>query len=188
MKRRGFTLIELMTVVTVLAILLTIVVTTATGSIQSSRAQRTQAMCTLLETGLETYKQQYGKFPDPLGSKIEDGTFGNSESDTYELSSEEVRRMVYALVAEAKNGNPMIDVSQLFVAGKNNELRGNKPQNKVTGLSFFDAVHGQNEREYRNRMRVSDMFFGYQHKETGYFLRFKMVYSIPAEKISVMQQ
>lgn len=182
MKRRGFTLIELMMVISILAILVTIVVTSVSGSIKSARAQRTSAVCSMVQTGLATYYAQYDKWPDPLGSRVENGSF-NERDDSYELTGDEVRKMVFALVKETKEGNPMIDVSALIVSRTNGE-RGSKGK----AMDFFQAVHGSTDKEYNHRMSASDMYFGYADKDSGYFRRFKMVYSIPADQLSVMQQ
>lgn len=188
MKRRGFTLVELMTVISILSILVTIVVSSVSGSMKAARSQRAQAVCAMVQSGLATYYAQYDKWPDPLGSRIESGSFSGTQTDTYELSAEEVRQMVFALVKEVKEGNPMIDISTLFVAHSNNEKRNGRPQKKVVGRDFFQAVHGSSQKEYNHRMKASQMYFGYPDAETGSFLRFKMVYSIPSDQLTVMQQ
>lgn len=186
MKRRAFTLVELMTVISILSILITIVVTSISGSMKSARAQRAEAACSMVQTGLATYYAQYDKWPEPLGSKVLSGSLSGQDyddSDNYELSGAEVKQMVFELVKEAKNGNPMIDISVLYVS-KNPGERGSK----ATGLDFFQAVHGTTEKEYNNRMSASQMYFGYPEKETGHFRRFRMVYSIPSDQLKVMQQ
>lgn len=185
MKRRGFTLVELMTVVSILAILVTIVVSSVSGSMKTARAQRAQAACAMVQSGLATYYAQYDKWPDPLGSRIAGGSFSGTDSDTYVLTAEEVRQMVFALVKETKEGNPMIDVSVLYVAHSNNEKRNGRPERKIVGKDFFQAVHGSTQKDYNHRMKASQMYFGYPDSETGYFLRFKMVYSIPSDQLTV---
>lgn len=183
MKRRGFTLVELMTVISIISVLLTIVVTSVSGSMKTARSQRAQAGCAMVQSGLATYYAQYDKWPEPLGSRIASGSFQNE--DTYELSAEEVRRLVFELVKETKEGNPMIDVSVLYVAHSNNEKHGRSPDKKVSGRDFFQAVHGTSQKEYSHRMKVSQMYFGYPDPETGYFVRYRMIYSIPSDQLTV---
>lgn len=185
MKRRGFTLVELMTVVSILSILVTIVISSISGSMKTARSQRAQAGCVMVQSGLATYYAQNDHWPDPLGKKIKSGMFSNSDSDTYELTAEEVRQMVFALVKETKEGNPMIDVSALFVANANNEVRNGRPERKIVGKDFFQAVHGSTQKEYNHRMKASQMHFGYPDAQTGSFVRYRMIYSIPADQLTV---
>ena len=116
-----------------------------------------------------------------FSSSNEEGTNGNTDADKYVLTAEEVRQMVKALVDEAKLGNPLMDISGLFVSRDPGE-RGSKG----FGLDFFDAVHGT--KQSHTRMSTSEMYFGYPDPSTGRFRRFKMVYSIPTDKLTVMQQ
>lgn len=187
MKRRGFTLVELMTVIGILSVLLTLVVSSVQGSMKSARGQKAAALCVTVQSGLATYYAQKEKWPDPLGSKAQSGSLSQSngegennrtDHDKYVLSESEVRAMVKALVDETKKGNPLIDVSALFVS------RETGP--KAYGLDFFQAVRG--DKRTKKRMKTAEMYFGYPDKETGYFRPFKMVYSIPTDELMVYQQ
>lgn len=190
MKRRGFTLVELMTVIGILAVLMTLVVSSVQGSMKSARGQKAAALCTTVQAGLATYYAQKEMWPEPLGSKAQNGslTRANNESednrsdpDKYVLSEDEVRKMVKALVDEAKRGNPVLDVSALFVSRE-----PGRAGTKAYGLDFFQAVRG--DKRTRTRMSTSEMYFGYPDKETGHFRSFKMVYSIPTDELMVSQQ
>lgn len=190
MKRRAFTLVELMMVVVILSVLLTIVFSSVKNSLQGARSRRASALCSAVETGLATYYAQKDEWPDPLGAKVANGSLRQSndegannqtDSDRYVLEASEVRQMVKALVDEAKLGNPLMDISGLFVSRDPGE-RGSKG----FGLDFFDAVHGT--KQSHTRMSTSEMYFGYPDPATGRFRRFKMVYSIPTDKLTVMQQ
>lgn len=186
MKRRGFTLVELMMVIAVMAILSTIVISSVSSSMKSARERRTSALCTAIQTGLATYYAQNDEWPEPLAGKVKNGNFnsnnegvnGRSDSEVYVLEPEEVRQLVRALVMEAKNGNPLMDISSLYVSRE----PGNK-NSRARGLDFFTAVRGT--KRSPKRMNSSEMYFGYPDKETGYFRHFKMIYSIPSDQLTV---
>lgn len=186
MKRRGFTLVELMMVIGVMAILSTIVISSVSSSMKSARERRTAALCTAVQTGLATYYAQKDEWPEPLAGKVRSGSFssnnegvnGRSDSDIYVLDPEEVRQMVRALVLEAKQGNPLMDISSLYVSRE----RGEK-NSRARGLDFFTAVRGT--KRSPKRMNSAEMYFGYPDKETGFFRRFKMIYSIASDTVTV---
>lgn len=187
MKRRGFTLVELMMVIGVIAILSTIVVSSVSSSMKSARERRTSALCQAVQTGLATYYAQRDEWPEPLAGRVRNGNFSSSnnegvnnqsDADLYVLQPTEVRQMVLALIDEAKKGNPLMDISALYVSrdeGKN--------KSKGRGLDFFTAVRGT--KKSPKRMTTPEMFFGYPDKETGFFRHFKMVYSIPSDTLTV---
>lgn len=190
LNRRGFTIVELMMVIGIIAVLITIITTAASSSMRAGRSRRAQAMCALVQTGLATYHAQYAKWPNPLGEKVRSGSLSQSNSegtsnrtdpDKYVLSGSEVRQMVKALVEETKKGNPLMDVSGLFVSRHPGE-----PGEKGYGMDFMSAVRGTPQS--KKKMSTSEMYFGYQDSNSGRFRRFKMVYSIPTDQLSVSVQ
>ena len=110
---------------------------------------------------------------------------GTSDNALYVLSGTEVRSCVKALVDETKNGNPVMDISGLFVSRSQGEKNGHSVR-KAYGMDFMSAIHGT--RSSKKKMKTSEMYFGYPDPSTGYFLRFKIVYSIPTDTFSVTQQ
>ena len=177
-------------VIGILSILLTIVVAAVNDSIKASRARRATALCTTVQTGLATYYAQKDEWPDPLGGKVakgitsgsnQEGANRSTDSDVYVLTGPEVRQMVKALVDEAKKGNPLMDISGLFVSRDSGESGG-----KGVGMDFFTAVRG--DKRSKKRMSSSEMYFGYPDEATGRFRRFKMVYSIPSDQLTVTRQ
>ena len=200
--KRGFTIVELMMVCGIIAILMGIVTTAASSSIKSSRSRKADALCTLVQAGLSTYREQKGEWPVnlPTSRSNNEGSGGKTDPDKIVLTGEEVRESVRKLIHEAKENNPMMDISGLFVSRQDGELPGggskgtgeigaNKTNSKVKhsyGLDFMDAIKGT--KWSKKRMKVSEMYFGYPDPETGYFLRFKMVYSIPTDTITVSKQ
>lgn len=181
----------------IIAILMGIVTTAASSSIKSSRKQKADALCTLVQAGLSTYREQKGEWPVnlPTSRSNNEGAGGKTDPDRIVLTGEEVRESVRKLVHEAKQNNPMMDISGLFVSRQDGELSGggsnvagaNKSGLKAAyGLDFMQAIRGT--KRSQKRMKVSEMYFGYPDPETGYFLRFKMVYSIPTDTITVSKQ
>lgn len=197
MMKKGFTIVELLVVLGIIAVLMGIITTAASSSIRASRTQKTNALCTLVQTGLSTYREQEGKWPvsalngdvvQPNANKM--GPGGTDDPNIYLLSATEVRQAVKALVDKAKQNSPVMDISGLFVARQDNELTGSsdkrRPQKSVHGMDFMTAVRGS--KQSKRKMSSAEMYFGYPDPETGLFLRFKMVYSIASDQITVSQQ
>jgi prepilin-type N-terminal cleavage/methylation domain-containing protein len=188
--KKGFTIVELLMVVGIIALLLGIVTTAASQSIKAGRERQASALCAIVQSALATYHAQNDKWPDPLANKVKNGSFGGSnnegtnnqdDADKYVLTASEVRAMVKALVEETKKGNPVMDVSALFVS----RFPGEKGE-KGFGLDFMSAVRGTPKS--KKKMTTGEMYFGYPDKETGRFRRFKMVYSIPTDQLTVSRQ
>lgn len=187
--RRGFTIIELLIVIGIIGILMGIVFTAASSSVRAGRATRADALCQAVQSGLSTYYAQFEKWPGGFISENgsirsrsnDEGRNGQSDDDMYVLTASEVRECVKALVDEAKQGNPLMDISGLFVSRSSGE-----PGEKGYGLDFMSAIHGT--KWSRKKMKTAEMYYGYQDPDSGYFRRFKMVYSIPADQLSVKRQ
>lgn len=195
--KRGFTIVELLMVMGIIGVLLGIVTTAASSSVKMARKRRAESLCHLVQAGLATYNAQKGEWPINLESK---SGSGNNEF-TYTLSSEEVRACVKALVDEAKKGNPMMDISGLFVSrvdydpvnkwekcecGVSGCGDRRYPPSRVFGLDFWPAIKGVRDKS-PNKMKTEQMYFGYPHPADGSFIRFGMNYSISADSITVFQ-
>jgi len=193
--RRGFTIVELMMVAGVIIVLMGIVTTAASQSIRASRSRRAEALCSLVQAGFNAYYAQYDKWPGSIGERIADGDVGtqgnkegedgSSDNDKYVLTGSEVRDCVKALVDETKKGTPVMDVSGLYVSRQDGEMSGDRVK-KAAGMDFMSAIHGT--RTSQRKMTTSEMYYGYPDPTTGYFLRFKVVYSIPTDTFTVSKQ
>ncbi len=189
--KRGFTLIELITVVGIIGILLGIVMTAAANSIKLARTQKANAICACVKQGLETYHAQQDRWPGSIGDKIESGSIGGrsntegyngrTDPDIYVLNGTEVRDMIRAVVEESVlRNNPLMDVSGLFVSRDSGEAG-----TRSYGMDFFEAVRGT--KKSPKKMSISEMYFGYPEKETGRFRRLQIKYSIPTDSMEVTQ-
>lgn len=189
--KKAFTIVELMVVLGIIAILLTLVTTAASNSIREARERKAQACCVIVQQGLATYYAQKARWPGSVGDRIysgnvgsrsnDEGVSGRSDPDKYVLTASEIDDMIVKLIQETKRGNPLMDISGLFVS------RGQGEQgSREYGLDFMQAVRGT--KQSRKKMKVAEMHFGYPEKNHGYFRRFKVVYSIPTDEMKVSQQ
>lgn len=189
--KRGFTIIELLVVVVILGILLGIVTTAASSAIKQAREHKANALCTCVQQGLATYYAQKDRWPGSIGDRIASGSLGarsneegvnnQTDPDKYILDGSEVRNMIKVLIEESKKGNPLMDISGLYVSRDSGE-----PGRRGFGLDFSDAIHGT--QHSRKKMSTSEMYFGYPEKNHGYFRRFKITYAIPVDEMKVGKQ
>lgn len=189
--KKAFTIIELMMVIAILAVLLGIITTAAANSIRQARVHRANSCCAVVQQGLATYYAQYGKWPGTIGGRIESGSLGSDgntegvnntrDEDKYILKANEVNDMIRELIKEARKGNPLMDISGLFVSRGSGE-----PGSRDRGLDFMSAVHGTETS--RKKMKIAEMNFGYPESSRGYFRRFKITYSIPTDEMTVSLQ
>ena len=181
MKRQGFTIIELMLVVGIISILIGIVTTAASESLRSARSRRANATIAVVQTGLAAYHATKDEWPVDLSKKTANHTYsdGSVDANIYDLTATEVRQCVYKLAAQAKNGNPVIDVTGLWVSRHD----GNSTREKVPGMDFMSAIRGT--RKSSRKMKLAEMYFGYPRESDGGFERFGMGYSMAADTITV---
>ena len=196
MKKKAFTLLELMMVVAVISVLIGIVSVAASGAIRNARSRRADAMRIALEQGIAAYYAQEGKWPDAIESKA-----GSMTEDTYTFNTSETDDIFQQVVGKAfgKGGgrkSVLVDPSALFVAnssrlGNNGEgcYDNHSNQNKSTycgdkkcipGLDFLIAAN-RNGKDY---ITLTKMAFGYQGEE-GKFRRYWITYNGKTDAITV---
>lgn len=184
MKRRGFTIVELIAVIAIIGILLGIVTTAVSSSIKNGRKRKADASIKLLQQAFETYKAQKGYWPGFSESGVSGSTPTEGEAniknnaDYYQISDSDVRKMIKAIVDESRKGNPLMDVSGLFVATKSG-TRGSR----VQGMDILDALRGT--RKNKQGVSIDALYYGYPQEDTGYFRNFRVLYSIPTDSIMV---
>ena len=172
MKRKAFTLVELMVVVAVLAVLLTLVATAATGAIRASREKRYNAMAVILREGIATYYARNGKWPGDLEARAKSGkdhTFTGSGADKI------FREVVKGSVGKR---NPYLDAHGLFVAPSGIS------EGKGSGVPFADA-RKKNPPAHIRHLNIDEMAFGYQDSSSGRFRRYKVVYHSASDSVEV---
>lgn len=176
MRRRGFTIIELLAVIGILSILMTIVTTAAVGALQNSRYKRTEAMKAAFQAAIATYRaaDPSGRWPGALETKAQSATSG--------WLSEDAAQNVFRIVVQRSTGEsgallPLIDPSALFVA-PNGAKDG-----RTSGLSFNEARQGT---EKRQKLAVARMLFGHPGKASGRFHRFNVYYNAATDSAVVL--
>ena len=177
--KKGFTIVELLVVIAIIGVMTGIVTTAASSAVKNSRERRCTALCTLVQSGLAAYYAQNDKWPInlPTARSNMEGTDRQNDPTKIVLSGSEVRTCVRELVEETRKGQPVLDVSGLFVSRQEGRFGQN-----CYGLDFMNAIHGT--RRSSQKMKLNEMYFGYPNSN-GKFRHFKIVYSIPSDSMSV---
>lgn len=173
-------------VIGIIGILLGIVTTAASSSVKMSRSRRADALCAIVQSGLAVYNAQEGEWPisglEDKSSRNQSGSNNTTESLVYELNGGEVRDCVKALVEKTRQNNPVMDISGLFVS----RFQGERNSGEAYGLDFMSAIRGT--RKSSKKMKLAEMYFGYPESKHGWFRRFKIVYAIGSDSLTVTKQ
>jgi prepilin-type N-terminal cleavage/methylation domain-containing protein len=191
--KKAFTIVELLVVVAVIAVLMGIAGVAYSGAIKNGRAKRAQAMIVALQAAIDTYRARYDEWPpQSLDNKLSGGNLQLNvrsaenpdewDPNLYELSADEVasaiRQIVKVSAGQAKGrANPLVDISSLFVARSGGEKGGN-----TYGMDFWTAAKGDKRTD---KIPLASMIFGYPRKADNKFRRFRMIYSIPTDTITI---
>ena len=184
--KKGFTIVEMLTVIAILGILVGIVTTASGSAIRQARFKRTQAMMAVLQAGLETYYAQKREWPGALRTWSENGpnsAYGRKARVDY-LSDTEADLVFQESVKETVKGSPLLDVTGLFVCRSSAAGTGSSPS-RARGMDFREARAKNGKRE---SLSIQQMAFGYAEKNTGKFRRFVVRYNFDTDTIAVMTQ
>ncbi len=185
-RRKGFTIVEMLMVIAVLAVLTGIVTTAAASAIRQARTRRAEAMRMVIQNGIATYRAQHGYWPPRSGDLqtwANDGLKVNAHVDY--LSNEEYDKMMSFLVKECvnKTASPVMDVSGLTVATRSSANRGD---GKGYGQDFRSAV--AKNKKHGSTLKVNEMVFGYSTTKEGYFRRYVVKYNADSDSVTVLTQ
>ncbi len=197
--KKGFTIVEMLMVIAVLAILMGIITTVASSAIKEGRSRKTEAMRSMIETGIATYYAKYEEWP---GSRLQEWSRdGVPESETRRSNAsitdakkkltghtahlndedfDDVMRTIVKASVGSGSAAPIIDPTGLFVASQSVASRRDG-----FGRDFKEAIKKGNN---RNRLSISQMVFGYPDKDTGHFRRFKAKYNSDSDSLTVEVQ
>ena len=176
MTKRGFTIVEMLAVVGVIAVLISIIATAASGSIRSSRSRRAEVMRSALEQAIAAFYAKEGKWP----SKIEEKVNTDGDEDTIEFRGSDADNIFQEVVGKGfgKGGSKsmLIDASALYVCDV-----GSANSEKARGYEFAEVM-GKNA---KHRIDISQMAFGYQESDKGWFRRFYVIYNCRTDAATV---
>ncbi len=82
-RARAFTLVELLLVLVILAVLATVVVTKFTGRSEQARVAAARTGLTNIETALDAFEVDYGRFPDSLEALMNPPATGTTPRQPY---------------------------------------------------------------------------------------------------------
>ncbi len=178
MKRKGFTIIELLMVVAIMATLLGIITTAVFASINQARDRRTQAMKQTIQNGIAAYRQLKDEWPEQIetwADKSHNGKLGYLSNNDYD-------KVMQALLKQSvgKNmKNRVMDPVGLLIMGKNGT------DGKSSGVDFRSAA--QKNGPYAKRMSTSEMTVVYQGGN-GKAYRYVIEYNTESDSVTVMTQ
>ena len=177
MRKKGFTIIELLMVVAILATLLGIITTAVFSSIRQARDRRTQAMRQTIQNGIAAYRQLKDKWPGDLEDLAKDPPANRGTVIT--LTQGEYDSVVQDLlkVSVGKNvKNRVMDPVGLLIMGKSGT------DGKSSGVEFRAAA--QKNGPYAKRMSTSEMTLVHQGGN-GKAYRYKIVYNTESDSVTV---
>ena len=144
--KKGFTIIELLTVIAILAVLLGIVTTAATASIRQSRARQAQAIKQTLQNGIAAFKVRQGEWPGKLekwAEQVHQGTVGYLSRGDYDEAVQDVLKK-----STGKNAkNRVLDPVGLTV------IPVGVDDGKIGCMDFREVSTKNNKHAKRNRTR-----------------------------------
>lgn len=196
--KRGFTLVEMLTVVAVIGVLAGITVVALKGVISSARSKRCESMKVVLAQGISTYYAQEGEWPEVIEQALRKE---NANEKSIEITNGDADKVFREVVGKAfgKSGTKsmLLDATGLYVCEANrcgNENKGCfgnhsnsalgtycKGKGCRLGVEFSEAVKKGGKRH----IPLSNMAFGYPDPNTEMFHRFKVVYNTRTDSVTV---
>ena len=197
-SKRGFTIVEMLTVIAVLAVLMTIVTTAASAAIRKGRERRATAMAYALQSGIATYHAQKDEWPGKikdwadagrvsgcLDSKQDGTTVGSLKNADYD-------EVMQKLMDESTSGRPVMDFGSMMAGPKNAE---NGKQNGIEYKNWIQLKKGGAKRMPAGMTARNALTFGYAlvndqkvdnvECRAGRFSRFVITYNAETDFVTV---
>ena len=178
--KKGFTIIELLTVIAILAVLFGIITAAATASIRQSRERQAQAMKQTLQNGIAAYRvrDRKGRWPEELRKCAE-----KDQGSIVYLSDGQCDNVMSELLVRSTGKyatKRVMDPMGLLVAKKG--FADDK-----TGCSEFREATRKTGR-FAKSLKPSELTAVYKKRETGKACRYVIEYNIEGDSVSVMTQ
>ena len=178
MKKKGFTIIELMIVIAILAVLLGIITTVATASIRKGRERRRQAMRETLQNGIAAYQERKDEWPGKLEEWAKDPPRGKGTVITLETKDyDEVVQELLKVSAGKSPQNRVLDPVGLLV------MRSSENNGSSAGRDYREVV--KKNGKYGKRMSVKDMTIVYPNVDNGKAYRYVIKYNTLSDSVTV---
>jgi prepilin-type N-terminal cleavage/methylation domain-containing protein len=181
MKKKGFTLVELMMVIAILAVLLGIITTAAMASIRKARERRTQASKLTLQNGIAAYKASRkhewpGRIEDWASEANHNGKLGYLSNGDYDKVVQELLKVSAGKGAK----NRVLDPVGLLVMNASNQ------DGSRSSVDYRSAATKKGK--YGKRMSAREMTVVYQDAGSGRAYRFVIEYNTESDEVTVMTQ
>ena len=182
-RTAGFTIVEMLMVIGILAVLMGIVTTAASAAIRQARERRTEASKAVIQSGIASYLAQKNYWP-PKGGKLQSWADNGLESGKHVdfLTADEYDDMMYELAkvsVGSKKVSPVMDFNGVVVATRTAAGKvGGRGQN------FSEAI--KKNKKHGSTIKLNEMVFGYQEKESGRFRRYIVQYNADSDSVRVM--
>lgn len=182
-RTTGFTIVEMLMVIGILAVLMGIVTTAASAAIRQARERRTEASKQVIQSGIASYLAQKNHWP-PKGGQLQDWAdngLGSGKRVDF-LSADQYDKMMYELAkvsVGSRKASPVMDFNGVVVATRTAASKaGGRGQN------FSEAI--KKNKKHGSTIKLGDMVFGYQERESGRFRRYIVQYNADSDSVRVM--
>lgn len=190
-SKKGFTIVEMLTVIAVLAVLMTIVTTAASSAIHKARERRAQAMAGTIQNGIANYVAQYGSMPGPLGNLV-DKEADTTGSGVTTISDNDYDAIMREMLNKSKAGNAVMDFAGLM-AGPGG--RDNGEANGIDFSTWLQRKKAGGKKLPGGMGSKSELTFGYalpndqtingKLRKAGKFCRFVITYNSGTDHVTV---
>ena len=118
-KKKGFTILELLIVISIIAIVATLATGAAMRAMRQGREKRVDAMVKALDMAINTYHAQRGEWPFTVGNEVK-----NKNNGTIYTCSGEANRLIFTELYETEAGSTgYLDASAFFTVYKGTRKR-----------------------------------------------------------------